>query len=358
MFGNCIRSPLGKLVRTSVVIPTRGRFNEVCSLAQALLNGCHDGEIIIVSDGFCEQLRQAVAHLDERVVFLEQKHAGSGSARNAGARVARGETLVFMDDDVNATWEETRRVAEYARLKGCAAIPRILYGVTRQRREDSRVFPNRASFFQFSDVCMDWPDGYEIPWYWGVTCTFCIPRSVFEQAGGFDSDYPFANYEDLDFSLRLAKQGCKIHLVGGVSVKHWNYHSIRERCVWALREGYSKGVFASKHPSKADDALVTSRYGGTFDIRATATMDVSQRNLSAWFQGVEAAEHRLARSPVVLQTEHDKFIVEADRLYLLLESMGYRVWTTLKGSTTRSNLCQRLADAITLTGFGPEIIAG
>src|SRR5690242_1278529 len=88
----------------SVVVPTyqRGAALERCLDALASQTLERDRfEVIVVDDGSVTPPRAAVARaaasLDVRLI--EQANAGPASARNAGARAARGEYVVFTDDD-------------------------------------------------------------------------------------------------------------------------------------------------------------------------------------------------------------------------------------------------------------------
>src|SRR5690349_1600870 len=91
-------------MRFSIIIPTYNRPQPLrhCLIALARLDYPRGQfEVIVVDDGSHESLAALVTDFDDclDVRLLREEHAGPGIARNAGAAQARGEFLVFTDDD-------------------------------------------------------------------------------------------------------------------------------------------------------------------------------------------------------------------------------------------------------------------
>ena len=88
----------------SIIIPTKNR-NEL--LLETLENAPKsiqdfDAEIIVVNDG------TALSNLptnNKSITLLENSGYGVSVARNKGAKVAKGQLLFFIDDDMNITAE-------------------------------------------------------------------------------------------------------------------------------------------------------------------------------------------------------------------------------------------------------------
>ena len=88
----------------SVIVPTykRRAALERCLAALDAQTLARDRfEVIVVDDGSPAPPRETVARVATslNVRLIEQANAGPASARNAGARAARGEYVVFTDDD-------------------------------------------------------------------------------------------------------------------------------------------------------------------------------------------------------------------------------------------------------------------
>jgi glycosyltransferase involved in cell wall biosynthesis len=86
----------------SVVIPTRQRPALVPrAVRSALAQSLPDLEVVVVVDGPDDSTAQALAGIDDprlRIVQLPES-GGAPSARNAGARQARGHWVALLDDD-------------------------------------------------------------------------------------------------------------------------------------------------------------------------------------------------------------------------------------------------------------------
>jgi glycosyltransferase involved in cell wall biosynthesis len=86
----------------SVVIPTWNRAQLVCdAVRSALVQREGEVEVIVVDDVSTDDTVAALERefgVQVRVVRLERRR-GAGGARNAGARLARGEFVAFLDSD-------------------------------------------------------------------------------------------------------------------------------------------------------------------------------------------------------------------------------------------------------------------
>jgi hypothetical protein len=84
----------------SAIIPT---FNRLPLLKEALDSiwnqTCRDFEVIVVDDGSTDQTLEYLSSLGNMVTTLVQENEGPGAARNAGAKVAKGKFIAFLDSD-------------------------------------------------------------------------------------------------------------------------------------------------------------------------------------------------------------------------------------------------------------------
>ena len=145
-------------------------------------------EIVVVDDASADATAQIAASHGARVVAVQYRHIAA--TRNAGARAARGEMLVFVDADTLVDARVVR--AALAALQSDAAGG----GVAVRLRGDL-AWHERAGVAWFV-------------WLFRVTriapgCFLFCTRAAFDAAGGFDETY-YAG-EDVALSRALARQG-------------------------------------------------------------------------------------------------------------------------------------------------------
>ena len=83
----------------SVIIPAYNAEKTLPNCLDALLNqSTKPNEIIVVDDGSKDETK-TVAESYSLVKVIAQKNQGPAKARNAGARAAKSEIIIFLDSD-------------------------------------------------------------------------------------------------------------------------------------------------------------------------------------------------------------------------------------------------------------------
>ena len=85
----------------SVIIPVHNRAGIVWrAIASVRSQGVDDVEIIAVDDGSTDETRDEFDALRAaHITVVQRLHGGPSTARNAGAAIATGEWLLFLDSD-------------------------------------------------------------------------------------------------------------------------------------------------------------------------------------------------------------------------------------------------------------------
>jgi glycosyltransferase involved in cell wall biosynthesis len=176
----------------SVIIPA---YNAAATVARAI-DSCLTQtrvplEIIVVDDGSTDDTAAVVANFPAPVRLLRKANGGPASARNLGARLARGDWLAMLDaDDWWFPWKLERQLS----LDQSADIGLI-----------SAHWDNCA-FEMPTDVTFDR--------LWDANCIanscVLIRRTAFEQLGGFDESRDLISVEDYNLWLTIAAAGLKI----------------------------------------------------------------------------------------------------------------------------------------------------
>jgi len=177
----------------SVVIPTYDREHTIARAIESVLGqSVAAADVTVVDDGSTDHTADVVARYPS-VRYLWQKNAERGAARNAGARVARGSHVCFLDSDDTFAADHIERVSEAAD----ASTP-VLYTRAEYAFADGARVPHQGPFPD-GDVTRELVRGNFIPLH-----TAIISCDAFRAAGGFSEDRRLAGSEDWEFWVRLS----------------------------------------------------------------------------------------------------------------------------------------------------------
>lgn len=188
----------------SVVIPTFHRDADLARClerldpqVQLLAAGAY--EVIVSDDGVHATTPAMLRDRFPWARWVQGPRRGPAANRNCGARIARGEWLVFTDDDCVPE-------SGWLRAFAAAAIGRDLL--------EGRTITDRPQYGPFETAPINERGGF----LW--SCNFAIRAEVFHRLGGFDDAFPSPHLEDVDFRLRAERAGVTREFVAAATVVH------------------------------------------------------------------------------------------------------------------------------------------
>jgi GT2 family glycosyltransferase len=198
----------------SIVVPSRDRPRQLASCLKALaaLDYPADGfEVIVVDDGSSPPVSDVVTGGPEHLRILRQESDGPASARNAGAAIATGRYLAFIDDDcmVDPGWLRALedRLADDRDL--------CLGGATVNGLPDNLFSSASQLLIDYLYQYYDEPRGRFF-----CSNNLCVPAEKFWKVGGFDTGFLFPAGEDRDFCSRWQEAGGKMAYAPAARVGH------------------------------------------------------------------------------------------------------------------------------------------
>jgi GT2 family glycosyltransferase len=202
----------------SIIIPHYGSYAVLKSCLNSILDHTKDAEVIVVdNDMLPSEFEEAYPSVRLTRVGSNQ---GFGLACNLGAEIAKGDLLVFMNNDMEVAqgWLNPllRAVADD---RVGAACPVVLY------RERPNIVNSAGG--SCDRVALGWNRGIGKPrnsemergfFYLPGSC-IVLRKAVFEKTGGFDPQL-FLFLEDVDLSWRLRLAGYGLALVTKSTILH------------------------------------------------------------------------------------------------------------------------------------------
>jgi mycofactocin glycosyltransferase len=243
----------------SFVIPTFRRPDALRATLEAVLAVDYPSElceVIVVDnagDGTTAAVTQGLSGSAIPVRRVVETAGGSARARNHGARIAGGELLILLDDDILVEASHVNRHLATRERYGdgltggnwqfhpttLAALDQTLFGRYRM-----------ALDHRFRGT----PDGRRLDHdRWDVdalaACNLVISRRLFWELGGFDEEFPFAGVEDREFSMRASASGCRLIRDDAVRLLHNDQTiTLEQFCVREERSAQTIAVLCRKHP--------------------------------------------------------------------------------------------------------------
>lgn len=222
-------------VKYSLIIPVYNRPDEVDELLQSLTSQTmQDFEVIVVEDGSSVPCREVADRYRERldIRYYAKPNSGPGQSRNYGAERSRGEYLIVLDSD-------------------CILPPGYLAAVEAElQREPADAFggPDRAhpSFsriqkaINYSMTSFFTTGGIrggrkKMDKFYPRSFNMGVRSDVYRRLGGF-SRMRFG--EDIDFSIRIFKAGCRCRLFP----EAWVWHKRRTDLKKFFKQVHNSGI--------------------------------------------------------------------------------------------------------------------
>jgi len=163
----------------------------------------NDYEIIVTDDSVGNIAKSLIEEKYKWARWIDGPKNGPAANRNNGSKSAKGEWLVFLDDDCLP--QKGWLFAYFTIIKNNKEAG-VLEGKTTADRD-------RMRFDEEAPINLD---GDKL---W--SCNFAIKKELFIKMGGFDETFPFAAMEDVDFYIRVKALSSVIFVPDAVVIHPW-----------------------------------------------------------------------------------------------------------------------------------------
>lgn len=201
--------------RASVIIPAYNHLDHTITCLRSLAEHAPTlaMEVIVVDDCGQDETAELLPSVEGLVFHRNAQNLGFIGACNAGAGLARGEFVVFLNNDtaVRPGWLDAL-VDTFAQHRDVGLVgAKLIYPDGRLQEAGGIVFSDGSgwNYGRFDDPSAPaYNYVREVDYCSGAA--ICLRRDLFDELGGFDALYAPAYYEDTDLAMKVRARGLRV----------------------------------------------------------------------------------------------------------------------------------------------------
>ncbi|NUS38164.1 MAG: glycosyltransferase [Lysobacter sp.] len=209
----------------TIVIPVFNQFAHTLACLRAL--AAHPPaapfEVLVVDDGSRDATAEALPQVTGLRYHRRAENGGFIAACNDGARLARGDVLVFLNNDTvpQPGWLDALLATFDAHPDAGVVGAQLLYPDGRLQEAGGVVFSDGSAwnYGRFGSP-HDPRHGYLRDADYASGAAIAVPRALFEELGGFAGRYAPAYYEDTDLAFAARAVGRRVLYQPAARVVH------------------------------------------------------------------------------------------------------------------------------------------
>ncbi len=222
-------SKIKDFIDVSIIIPCKNEVNTLKSTVDHIMNSNNSCsfEIIVVDDASndlsTEFLRSPLnKDIYKDVILIKTNNTGCAGARNAGAKIAKGNYLFFCDAHIKVVDRWLDNLVNTLKNNNAHIVAPCIVNM-------KNINMTNATAATYGMTC---DDGLRAIWLTGKTnnvteipfacgCAFGITREVFEKINGFDHIFQVYGSEDFEICLKAWLYGYRVVVNPEVIVQHF-----------------------------------------------------------------------------------------------------------------------------------------
>ncbi len=235
-------------MHVSLIVPTHNKVGLLRRTLVSLENQTFPRdrfEILVIDDGSTDGTAEFLAGYAGPLTVMPVRHEanrGRAAARNAGLNEARGDLVVFLDDDMEVVPEFLEsHVSLHHAAPGTVGIGNVVNAPEVSDSPIVRYMSTRGA--------QKIQGRGDLPWKYFSTNNSSVRMSDLRNSGFFDEDFVTYGFEDLELGYRLFRNGLRFRFAGTARTFHIHYHDLNDVLGKKYLSGRSSlALMFAKHP--------------------------------------------------------------------------------------------------------------
>src|SRR5262249_18979426 len=304
--------PVGK-PDVSIIIPAYNQSQFTLACLHSVQEKTEDVsyEVIVVDDHSSDDTQELMPQVSGLSYLRAKENAGFTATCNRGAKAARGKYLLFLNNDTTVTPGWLSHLLKTYEIEPKAGLigSKLVYPDGRLQEAGGIIWRDGSGWNRGKYQDANLPEfNYLREVDYCSAASVIIPKSLFEEVGGFDEKYSPAYYEDTDLAFKVARAGRKVlYQPLSVVIHH---------------EGATAGTDIStgtKRYQEVNRATFVSSW-------ANRLMDKPQNgDVAAWDAPAEGRQRILVIDHHLPLTDRDSGSLRMFQILSILHELGHRV---------------------------------
>lgn len=241
------------MVAFSILVPTFNRKAklEVVLDNLALQEGIEQGEVIVgvdgSSDGTYEYLQSRISGFPGKLSFFWIENSGRAVIRNKLLEKARGEIIIFIQDDIVVSKEWLTSHRQFHMKKTGALVGHVTWYPKMEISTYMRWLESGGHLLDFHGI----KDGDELDYWHFYMGNISMPKSLAARVS-FDEKIPGYGWEDILYGYKFVSGGNIVYYSSSALAYHWDEYrendfreymsKIGKSALWAEQEYPGVGI--------------------------------------------------------------------------------------------------------------------
>ena len=261
----------------SVIIPNYNGSATIGNCLKAVFASAYvNFEVVVVDDGSHDNSAALIKQFPCRLIELKT-HGGAAKARNAGVLHSSGEVFFFIDADCLLSLDTLLLVNRAITEAGPDTVIGGTYTPIPYDKDFFSIF--QSIFIHYSEMKNNLRPDYI------ATHAMVISAETFRKSGGFNEDF-LPILEDVEFSHRLDRGGCRLVMDPGITVCHIFNFTLKRSVQNAYRKARYWTIYSITNGDILKDSGTASRElkinGITYCVCLLCSLFFALTGVAAW----------------------------------------------------------------------------